>query len=294
MNPIYKKDGFVGQKSVVLPLSVINEVEQNNMINQLYITDIGYYPKARYHHRERKSGIDQYILIFVVEGKGWVRMMKRKFNLHTGQFLIIPADEPHLYEADLKNPWSIYWVHFKGTKASDLYSRFRPRTGSWGMVQLQIDARVQTFEEILSVLSYGYGEDNLEYVNMCLWYLLSGFIYGDFLLNLKIPEIRDPVRESIQFMKENLNADLTLTEISDKFGYSVSHFTKLFTRRTGHSPIKYFIYMKIQKACEMLDFTELKVKEIARELAFSDPYYFSRVFSKVMNLSPSQYRERRI
>lgn len=56
------------------------------------------------------------------------------------------------------------------------------------------------------------------------------------------------------------------------------------------SPISYFNQLKIQKACQLLDFTDKKAKEIAFELSFSDPYYFSKVFSKYMHMSPKEYR----
>jgi AraC-like DNA-binding protein len=48
--------------------------------------------------------------------------------------------------------------------------------------------------------------------------------------------------------------------------------------------------LKIQKACQLLDFTDKKAKEIAFELAFNDPYYFSKVFTKYMHMSPKEYR----
>lgn len=43
------------------------------------------------------------------------------------------------------------------------------------------------------------------------------------------------------------------------------------------SPINYFNQLKIQKACQLLDFTDKKAKEIAFELAFNDPYYFQSI-----------------
>ena len=60
------------------------------------------------------------------------------------------------------------------------------------------------------------------------------------------------------------------------------------------SPINYFNQLKIQKACQLLDFTDKKAKEIAFELAFNDPYYFSKVFTKYMHMSPKEYRMKRL
>jgi YesN/AraC family two-component response regulator len=53
----------------------------------------------------------------------------------------------------------------------------------------------------------------------------------------------------------------------------------------------YLIHLRIQKACQLLDNTTLQVKEIAAVSGFDDPYYFSRIFKKVMGRSPVDYRK---
>jgi AraC-like DNA-binding protein len=48
--------------------------------------------------------------------------------------------------------------------------------------------------------------------------------------------------------------------------------------------------MKMQKASQELDFTDKPIKEVAIDLGFDDPYYFSRRFSKIIGMSPTKYR----
>ena len=67
----------------------------------------------------------------------------------------------------------------------------------------------------------------------------------------------------------------------------------MFKKSTGFSVIEYFNHLKMQKACQFLQFTDLRVNEIANRLGMEDPYYFSRLFSKVIGMSPKQYRGRR-
>jgi AraC-like DNA-binding protein len=66
----------------------------------------------------------------------------------------------------------------------------------------------------------------------------------------------------------------------------------MFSRKTGYSPLSYFSHLKIDKACEYLDFSKLKIKEISFALGYSDPYYFSKDFQKKIGLSPRNYRKR--
>jgi YesN/AraC family two-component response regulator len=57
--------------------------------------------------------------------------------------------------------------------------------------------------------------------------------------------------------------------------------------------MEYFNQLKIQKACQYLLYTELRIQEIADKLGIADPFYFSRMFSKLMGMSPQQYRGRK-
>ncbi|HKI69808.1 MAG TPA: helix-turn-helix transcriptional regulator, partial [Verrucomicrobiae bacterium] len=59
---------------------------------------------------------------------------------------------------------------------------------------------------------------------------------------------------------------------------------------TGCAPIDFFIRLRMQHACKLLDGTALSVKEIAAELGYEDPFYFSRTFKSVNHVAPSEYR----
>lgn len=63
---IKKKDGFSGERAIVLPQFIVHEMEENPISACLHITDIGYYPKAKFHFIERKESISQYVFITTV------------------------------------------------------------------------------------------------------------------------------------------------------------------------------------------------------------------------------------
>ena len=89
--------------------------------------------------------------------------------------------------------------------------------------------------------------------------------------------------------KQMINVD----EMAQSVNLSVSNFTSLFKKNTGFSPIEYYNHLKIQKACQYLIFTDLRVKEISYKIGINDPYYFSKLFTKVMGASPIEYREKK-
>lgn len=287
-----KEDGFPGQISFVIPDRILALVKDNPLIDDLYITDIGYYPHAKHHFRERPSGSAQFILIYCVEGKGEIRLNGNLYSVPADHFFIIPAGMPHAYHSDEQDPWSIYWIHFSGQK-SGIYSRFscQPLAIEQSKTS-RISERVDLFSEIFRNLDRGFGIETLEYVNLCLPHLLASFTHLSQFRLIKESGEKDPVAQSINFMLEQVAKKLKLEDIAAETGLSASHYSRLFVNRTGHSPIDYFIQLKIQRACRLLDNSGWMIADVAREMGFDDQFYFSRVFRKVMGMSPVEYRKR--
>ncbi len=287
-----KKDGFPGQISFVIPERILALVNTNPLIADLHITDIGYYPQARHHFRERPNGSDQFILIYCVGGQGEIHTKEALQAIGSDQYFIIPAGMPHSYRSDEQNPWSIYWIHFSGRK-SDAYARFGGQVVSIERTKTsRVNDRIDLFSEIFRNLDRGFSTETLEYVNQCLPHMLASFTHlSQFRLIKELGE-KDIVAQSINFMLESLTKKLKLEEIAAETGLSASHFSRLFVNRTGHSPIDYFIQLKIQRACRLIDNSGWTIADVSREMGFDDQFYFSRVFRKVMGMSPNEYRKR--
>jgi AraC-like DNA-binding protein len=291
---IRKREGFKGQKAIILPQAVLHELKANAITRLLFVTDIGFYPKAHYHYRERSSGSDQHILIYCTMGKGWVETDSGKLKVLKDQFFIIPAKKPHKYGADNRDPWTIYWVHFKGDLAGSFVND-EVSLISIGPAEnmMRNDHRIRVFEELYQNLTMGYSNENLEYASICLWYLLGAFTYLPQFERIRAVQQHDIIEKSILYMHEHIESEINLSELSSFCGYSISHYSMVFKKKTSRSPMEYFNNLKIQRASQMLDFTNLQVNEIATQLHFDDPFYFSRVFKKTMGLSPSEYRKKK-
>ena len=98
------------------------------------------------------------------------------------------------------------------------------------------------------------------------------------------------VSEMVHFMQERLEKRITLQDLSEYTGYSVTQMSLIFRRHTGHSPMNYFNMLKIRRACWLLEHSALKIYQICYKSGFDDPYYFSRLFKKMVGISPQAYR----
>lgn len=287
------KDGFSGERSIVLPQMIVDMEREDPLASSLYVTDIGYYPHAEGHRRERTVPIDQHVLIYCADGAGWYSVDGSAYEVTANQFFILPAGRPHSYGADGTNPWTIYWVHFTGTH-SDFYAQGAtcPQDVRPG-VHSRINYRNNIFEEIFNTLNAGYSLDSLRYVSSMLHYYLASMRYLNTFRNAA-QRIDDGnvVAAAIHYMEENIEKRLSLDAIARYTGYSTSHFSTLFKRQTGQSPLSYLTGKKIEEACRMLAETPMRVNQICHKVGFDDCYYFSRVFSRTIGMSPREYRER--
>lgn len=288
-----KREGFEGQRLIVVPKKIVSDfLTKDPITRHIYITDIGYYPKAMHHYAERPAGISQHIVIYCVEGYGWIEVNKKRIRVAPSQFIAIPANTPHRYGADEENPWSIYWTHFKGENAGFISNLILKNSENF-MPQLTYNEdRIKLFDEIYYNLENGYGDDTLRYVSMTFSHFLSSMLYQEKFDRDKRTPNKGAVEKAIQLMQENIEKTITLNDMASFAKLSVTHFSALFRKKTGHSPIEYFNHLKIQKACQYLIFTTLTIKELSRNVGVDDQYYFSRMFTRLMGVSPSEYRKR--
>ena len=288
-----KRQGFQGQRLIVLPKKITTDfLTRDPVTREIYITDIGYYPKAKFHYVERPNGISQHIIIYCVEGRGWVEIGKKRAEIAPSQFIVIPAGVPHKYAANENDPWTIYWLHFKGELAAYIVELIGQNAKQYKPSLSYSEQRIKLFEEIYSNLEKGYSSDNLRYVNMIFYHFLSSLLYEDKFNSSEKKKEVDIIALTIELMQKKIHTVVSLQEFASFAKLSVSHFSAVFRARTGYSPIDYFNHLKIQKACQYLLFTGMSVKETALNLGIEDPYYFSRMFSKLMGVSPAVYRKR--
>lgn len=294
-----KKDGFIGERAYVLPPAYVAEMERHPLGSLLHFTDIGYYPTATSHYRQRDIPISQWVLIYCQSGCGWYAFDGRHFKVSPGQYFVLPAWRPHAYGADTSDPWTIYWVHYRGKLAHT----FMPATVAPVTVKPDSDSStkecIAVFENIMATLQRGYSHDALIHSCAALIYFLSALRHIDSRLDgrnvydnkagINKTNIVDSV---IDYMTENIELPLRLSDLADFIGVTPVYLSHLFSAHTGQPPMKYLNQLRVRHACSLLDFSSLHVNQICHKVGIADPYYFSRLFTSIMGLPPTEYRKR--
>lgn len=112
----------------------------------------------------------------------------------------------------------------------------------------------------------------------------------------KVENIRSPhigISRAIEYMHKHFTEKVSIEQLAENTGLSMSSLLRHFKRINGVSPKEYLLELKINYACELLDNTRLSIGEVALNSGFNDSNYFSREFRKATGAAPSKYRAER-
>ncbi|MFF5995672.1 AraC family transcriptional regulator [Lysinibacillus sp. KU-BSD001] len=99
------------------------------------------------------------------------------------------------------------------------------------------------------------------------------------------------ITKVLEYFHTHYEEEILISEIADMFEVDRRRIAYLFEKVTGLTPIQYLTKYRISKAKELLALSELSILEVSEAVGYQDSFYFSRVFKKLMHLSPSEYRK---
>jgi two-component system response regulator YesN len=100
-----------------------------------------------------------------------------------------------------------------------------------------------------------------------------------------------PIRQAIAYLEENYPQNITLDALSGHVGLSKNHLCTLFRMETGENFVDYLHRIRIERAQELLKNTDLRISEVGLRVGYQDAKYFTKVFQKYQNCTPSEYRD---
>lgn len=94
----------------------------------------------------------------------------------------------------------------------------------------------------------------------------------------------------LDYIERNCKKNITLEEVAEFGSISPCYLSKLFKRKVGINFSTYIVHKKMEMAKELLEHTDMPIINIALELSYNEPNYFSKVFKKIIGTTPTEYR----
>lgn len=284
---LHLRDGFPGQRLRVLPRPLVADARRRPATSQVLVTDVGFFPRASQHGRARPQGAPQNIVMVCAAGRGSCSLRSGVHHVRAGEALVIPAGEPHTYEADPDDPWTIWWMHVVGHAVPALFATMAA-TVQRPVVRLGDQPRVVALmDTVLRRMERDETMSSLVAASGAAWHALA-LIGAD--QRTGSAGGTDPVESALEFLRANVSERISVPELAEMAGLSQSHFAARFRRATGFGVLEYQTRLRMAAARELLDTTDRTVGSIGQQVGYPDPLYFSRQFRRIHSMSPSEYR----
>lgn len=229
---------------------------------------------------------DYYLIEYVVSGKGTYTVDNHTYYLSKNDgFVVLPGSTIKI-QANMKDPWTLYWVGFSGKKAK--YFLDEAKINNKNLIfHLPEDNVLDTYIE--NIYNKMRIQNSPEATLLGYLYQILGVITQLNCINTNTIVPLNQFQKVVAYINMNIRTPLKVTDIAQWLDINASQLYRIFKQKTGLSPQQYIAKAKIEKACELIEKTDLSSIQISNYLGFEYPSHFYKVFKKCMGIRPSEY-----
>jgi AraC-like DNA-binding protein/mannose-6-phosphate isomerase-like protein (cupin superfamily) len=237
-------------------------------------------------------------ICFLLEGALTVETAAAPVPLEAGAVLVVAPGTYHFPRSRGHSAVTVWFAGARDHMAGILSRTFRE--GHWislgGFDLLEFSEGGALLREVVQELSGTEpGSETMAralVTRLCVR-ALRALLAADDRPGEREPESRtgEILREAKRFIRGNYIRPLTLTDVAHHVALSPNYLANVFSRELGKTVRQYLSEVRMEEAKRLLSKTARSVSEIAYEVGYHSPFYFSRAFKAAERISPSEYRE---
>jgi AraC-like DNA-binding protein len=266
-----------------------NELGVEDLNNPLLVTSCGYQKfLTKDFFINRSNGRNDYLIIYLIKGKGYYCFDKEKIEVEENNIIIYPPFIAQDYSYLGKDKTELYWIHVTGNSVEH-YLKKLELTEKRYYVGTD-NALNELFERIIQELQL----KNSMYEEIITGYFIQ-LIAALSRKKLQVDKnsavlMKEDIKKVIELMYKSYNKNYSAEEYAKYCNLSLYRFIHKFKQYTGMTPIDYITKIRVNAAKELLVNSTYNISEIASIVGYENPLYFSRVFKKVTGIPPSKYK----
>lgn len=240
---------------------------------------------------------NHYLFHYVFSGRGVLDSNDssdetKHYRLEAGQGFLICPGQVNFYRADDRLPWEYAWVEFDGVKALEFMEmaglsydqpiyRIRKKEFADGIKREMMHIVDNPFNSPINQLGHLYlFFDELIRSSATRRTLPSGSLKDAY------------VKEAISFIENNYSYPITVEDIAAYCKLNRNYLGKLFKESTNQTLQHFLMYYRMNRAAELLKFTDMTINEIGKACGYQNQLHFSRAFKTIFDISPNHWREK--
>lgn len=279
-----------GDEDNALGISILDIGHNIHPANKPY-PDLSH-PDNYYLDWEKGRRLTEYQIIYISKGEGYFEANGQKPQyIEGGTIILLYPGVWHRYRPKENTGWEEYWIGFTGNYAHHLLEQecFSPRNP---IIKIGFSNEfIMAFSKLIEIIEKN--EDSFRKLSSFLLIQILGIVYASvLLLNQKRTKKEELIHEMLDFIHDNWNKTIDYEKLAQSKNVSYIWFRKSFKEVLGTSPNQYQLMLKLRKAAEMIQETNLTIGEIAFQSGFESEFYFSRIFKQKMNFNASELRKK--
>lgn len=241
------------------------------------------------------SGIrSEYIIHFVMSGKGFYSANGNTWPLSSGQMFLIFPEEPVVYCSDKNDPWTYAWIGFKGLRAATILKNCGFSKSHLILPAPALNDYAGCFDDLFEHISLSFSHELYrESILLKLLAILCDH-HTKLVLNSKQEQIdysdNAYVNLAIDYINEMYMQGIGVSDIADNIKITRSHLNHAFQKEFNISVQKFLMDFRMHKAANLLVSTTMSIKEISNAVGYHDQLVFSKAFKNKFGMSPKIYR----
>jgi AraC family transcriptional regulator of arabinose operon len=250
----------------------------------------GEYSEGPEYSTWREHGTSDWLLIYTFGGSGRIAGPAGEFRTAAGDAVLLRPGLHHDY-GTAEHTWSLAFAHFHPRAEWLPLLDWPVVAGGIALLHAPAELRPRALGALRSCARASVGslaQSELFAVNA----LEAALLWLDTQNPLR-GRMDERLLRVMEHIGSHLAGDLGVEALARVATLSPSRLTHLFTASLGIPPQRYVERERLARAAQLLDSTDRAVGEIARDVGWDDPLYFSRRFSHRHGLSPTAYRLRR-
>ena len=258
----------------------------------LIVTSCGYYrvDSGPVIKTNRPKGRRDYQLLYIYEGKAHFYFDGVERIVNKGEMVLFRPYDHQSYFYFPKDKCQSYWVHFTGSEVDKILDYYQLPNKENIFYSSTSPEYKWLFEQMIRELQLCRANYQ-ELLTMALRHIF--LLINRYLKESKKSGISayNEVEHAIRYFNEHYKEDINIEEYAKSLHMSACWFNRRFKQVTKVTPLQYIISIRIANAKTLLETKDYNVAETAREVGFTNPLYFTRLFTKNTGVSPSEYKK---
>lgn len=226
------------------------------------------------------------LFFFVLEGECFLSVDSENYIIKPGQLAFLPKGKRRAY-THVSKRFSMYEMAFSATCENENLMKLL------GLTEENFVVNISDTEKLSALFESSHRKELYKNPLYDLGWCAN--IINIIRMYANERQKRNSIESQffktvLDYMSNHYNESLKTEQLAEIVHLQPTYFIKRFKKNYGLPPISYFNRMKMYKAMGMLSGTDLPIEKIAKNVGICDTSYFTRVFKKYCNITPSQYR----